>query len=320
MHDSNPRRYVVGAYAASPAHRQWNPELEAAFLGALGGMPRVGALELPWLGRLHPHDDVWLLQNLPSSLGAVMTDIGHTVGRTSEAPAFGLASRDDDARAEAIATLERLRGDVHRLNDHSARRVVEVVELHSAPRARFGSAAALAASLEEASRWDWDGAALVVEHCDAEVPGHEPEKGYLPLEDEIGAVRAAGAPVGIAINWGRSAIELRDGDRVTEHIRLAASEGLLRGLMFSGASGEEGAFGRPWLDAHHPFARSGPHPFGDPVSLLTEQRVADALRAAGAVDWLGVKVGWAGDDGTVSDRVTMIAQALDALDRQAAAA
>lgn len=309
--------YVVGAYAASPAHSQWHPELEQEFFSQLAAMHLVGALELPWLGRLHPHDDAWLLAHFPARLQAVVTDIGNVMATADTA---GLAAPDDDGRKAALAAAARLRGDVHRFNDHAGRQVVSAVELHSAPRAA-GSADALAASLAEVAGWDWDGARLLIEHCDAHVEGQVPEKGFLSLADEASAIGDSGAPVRLSLNWGRSAIELRDGDRVAGQVAEAAATGLLDGIIFSGAADRDGEAGPAWIDAHHAFLRSDRHPLGDPTSLLTEPRVVDALVAArsagddGAPGWLGVKVGWAHPGGTVAERVQLVHDALAAVER-----
>ncbi|MEG9249954.1 DUF4862 family protein [Arthrobacter sp. Soc17.1.1.1] len=309
------RRYVVGAYAASPAHQDWHPELERQYLEAVASLPQVAALELPWIDSLHPHDEGWLLQYLPRGMDVVLTDIPGTAQRCARDPDVGLASLSADGRAHALKVLATLHRDVQKLNDHLGRRAVRVIELHSAPRAARGSAGNFARSLDELSAWNWDGAALVVEHCDAEIPGQQPEKGYLTLADELEAIKQSGSRVGISLNWGRSAIELRDADRVTEHIETAARSGLLRGLMVSGASDQPSTFGPAWIDAHHPFQASPRHPLGEPTSLLTEARLTDALVAAGPLAWTGVKVGCADRSATVRQRVTMIADALDALAR-----
>lgn len=315
MYQPSANGYVVGAYAASPAHQQWHPDLERAYLDQLAGLPLVGALELPWMGGLHPHDEDWLLANLPAALDVVLTDIPNTVRLTSLRSTFGLASAEEDGRRAAVETLARLHRDVQRLNDHAGRQRVRVVELHSAPQAHLAGVDAFADSLALVAGWDWDGAELVVEHCDAAVAGQAPEKGYLRLDEEIAAIEASGADVGIFLNWGRSAIELRDPDRVHEHVLLAAGTGLLRGLMFSGASDRACAFGYPWIDAHHPLARSSSQPLGEPASLLTEERLALALDSAGPLAWAGVKVGCAVKDTPVSGRVAMIGDALEALHR-----
>ena len=311
--------YVVGAYAASPAHGTWHPDLEEEFYSGLAAMPRVNALEIPWLGRLHPHDDQWILTHFPARFTAVVTGIGNVMSTADE---LGLASPDDDARNKALATTKKLLGDVRRFNDEVGRQVVSAVELHSAPRGT-GTADALAAGLAEVATWDWDGAQLLVEHCDAFISGQAPEKGFLRLEDEIAAIRSSEAPVKISMNWGRCAIELRGGEQVAGQVGEAAASGLLDGIIFSGAADREGEAGYAWIDAHHAFRRSPQHPLGDPTSLLTEERVADALRATrsagedNAPQWLGVKVGWAHPAGTVAERLQMVADALDGVERAA---
>lgn len=309
--------YVVGAYAASPAHAQWHPELEEQFFSELSDIPQVGAFELPWLGRIHPHDDEWLYAHFPVRLSAIVTDIGRVMSTVAE---VGLASGDADRRRDALASAASLRDDIRRFNDRAGRRVVTAVELHSAPRA-VGTPDALAASLAEVADWDWDGAQLLLEHCDAFVEGQAPEKGFLSLADEIVAVRDSGAPVRLSLNWGRSAIELRGGERVAEQVGDAASSGLLDGIIFSGAADREGEAGYAWIDAHHAFAQSDAHPFGDPTSLLTQARVAEALTAiagagpGNAPNWLGAKVGWAHPGGTVTERAKMVRDAVEAVER-----
>lgn len=67
--------FVVGAYAASPAHAAWNADAEDEFYRALDDAPEVAALELPWMGALHPHDDAWLHARFPQRMHAVLTDI-----------------------------------------------------------------------------------------------------------------------------------------------------------------------------------------------------------------------------------------------------
>lgn len=313
--------YVVGAYAASPTATTWDPQLEAEYLATLAADPRIAAFEVPWTGSLHSRDEEWFLAHYPARLGAVLTDVALAFLATAKDPDYGLAAQDDEGRARGLADAARMRDDVRRFNDSLGHAAVRAVELHSPPRAARGGASALAQSLAEVASWDWDGADLVVEHCDALVPGHDPEKGFLALAAETGAIRESGAPVGIAVNWGRSAIELRDPGRVPEHITAAREAGLLRGCIFSGASGQNGYFDRPWVDAHNLFRRSPEHPHGDPDSLLTDEHVSAAVRAAGDDVWLGVKLGWpAQRPGRLAERVNMISDALSSLDRAAAAA
>ena len=104
-------------------------------------------------------------------------------------------------------------------------------------------ASALARSLETITGWDWDGAQILLEHVDAKVPGHAPAKGFLSLEDELDVISENSLPMGILINWGRSAIELRDAAHVIDHVAMARQAGVLKGLIFSGASaGRDGVW------------------------------------------------------------------------------
>jgi len=290
----------VGAYASAPSLTGWDAAAERTYLDAVLALPGVRGLELPWPGRLHAHDPGWLLAWLPPQIELVVSDIGHTVTSLAGDAGFGLASRDAAGRARAIADTARLRDDVATL---AARARVVAVELHSAPLASAGDAGALHASLAEVATWDWSGADLVIEHCDTLVEGQHPEKGYLALDDEIAAV--AGTPVGLSMNWGRSAIELRDGDAVAAQIARAYASGLLRGLVLSGASAVENTYGPAWEDNHPPFA---------PVegsSLLTVARGRDALLAAGDLDWLALKTGLRPLDAPVAVKVDAIARQVE---------
>lgn len=316
MHGSNAsaRTYVVSAYPASPAHSNWNPDVEREFFNSLSKDSRIGALELPWLGSLHPHDDAWLIKHLPEDFSAVITDIPFVMSRIGQTVHYGLASNDKDGRKAAINDLRNFNEAVHNFNDARQRQVVSVIEIHTAPR-KTGDVHPLASSLEEIASWNWGGASLAIEHCDAWVEGQQPEKGFLTLNQEIEAIQLSGVDIGLFINWGRSAIELRSADRVAEQITSARESGFLQGLIFSGASDQDGVFGPAWIDAHYPFRKSERHIYGDPLSLLTETQAELAINAAGDIPWLGIKLGWLKSvEGTIEQRTQMISSALDALD------
>ena len=307
-------KYIVGAYPSSPAHKIWDPEIESEFFDLLAKDPRIASLELPWLGQLHPHDTAWLHKNFPINLNAVITSIPFVMGQLSKDSEYGLASQSVDVRRKAIADIRIIFDAINEFHHQAGRQVVTGLEIHSAPREN-GELQALSKSLDEISEWNWDGVQLFIEHCDAFVSGQTPEKGFLSLQQEISAIKTSATNVGIFINWGRSAIELRDATRVVEQIQLAKESGLLRGLIFSGASAKQGLFGYPWIDAHHPFQKSSKHEFGDPDSLLTEELVSSALQAAGELAWLGIKMGWPNDvPGSLKQRYQMISSALDVLD------
>lgn len=307
--------YVVGAYATSPAHQKWDPPLEGEFFEALESESRIGALEVPWLGAIHPHDPQWFMSHFPKRFAAVLTGIPSTMSQLSANPWFGLASPDENSRQASIRHAASMRDGIKALNDAMGLQTVRVVELHSGPR-EYADCASFTRSLQEIAAWDWDSALLVIEHCDAYIPGQAPEKGFLTLTDEIAAIKQSGADIGISLNWGRSAIELRDAERVVEHVLEAKASGLLHGIIFSGASDVDCALGQAWIDAHHPFQRSESHPWGIPESLMTEGRVLGALKPAEGLAWSGVKLGWPPNvQGSVTQRVQMISDALNVLDQ-----
>ena len=240
------------------------------------------------------------------------------MARVGEDAVYGLASRSVDGRRAAVEDVARMRDDSLRLNDAQSRAVVAAVELHTAPRGTAATPGALAESLAEIASWDWDGAQLVIEHCDAWIDGQIPAKGFLSLRDEVDAVEASGTSVGISLNWGRSAIEGRDPATALRHIGLARSRGMLRGLMASGAADRATHFGPPWIDAHLPFASSETVVHGERHSLMTEERFTESVVAAGGLDWVGLKVGVAGS-ATLVQRLTVIEESVDVVSRAIAA-
>lgn len=303
---------LVSAYAASPAFRAWDPHLEGELMAGLCALPDVVGLEVPWLDGIHPHDEEWFLRELPA-IELAVTPLPWVMGR-SATPGYGLASADDAGRRAALDDLQCVRHDVHRVAERSGARVATVM-LHSAPRGG-GSVDALRSSLDELAAWDFAGARLVIEHCDADTGSHPFEKGFLSMDAEIETIRASGAPVGLWMNWGRSLIETRDPAAVTAQIAHAASSGLLSGLALSGAAAVDGPYGAAWADAHLPFAEADPSSW----SLLTGSAAVDALGAAGAVDRLGLKVSRHPDDRTAADVLGTVAANLGAMLRSAASA
>lgn len=304
--------FVVGAYAASPAHRVWDETAELDFYSALENIRDIGALELPWMGSIHPHNPSWLARHLPTRFGAVITDVPHVMGRLAQDSFYGLASSSEEGRSAALADALRMRDDIDAFNNATGRKVVGAVELHSAPQVQGGAADALKRSLAELSSWDWSGAQLVIEHCDAWRDTHAPEKGFLELSEEVAAIENSGTGVGVALNWGRSVIEGRSVTTAVEHARMAREHGLLRGFIASGVSAEETDFGYAWIDAHLPFAPSSITPSGIRSSLMTVANIARVLNEADGVDWLGVKVGSL-THATMAQRVAVVQEAVAAL-------
>ena len=308
--------YVVGAYALSSAHQNWDPQSEAELFELLAVDKRIVALELPWIGGLHPHDKDWLLENYPSHWGAVITDIPFAMQRLSQDQTYGLASSDDAGRSIALADVAKLLLETKIMNDALGRKAANVVELHASAAHPFLCKESLKGSLDEIATWDWGETSLVLEHCDAWIASQKPEKGFLGLLEELEVLTEVSANIGVSLNWGRSVIELRDPDRFNDHVEMARDSGLLRGVIFSGTSDRNTEFGPAWIDAHHHVQESTAAPLSDVHSLLTEGRIPSALANAGPLDWSGIKVGWPSSiPGTNSDRVEMVSRSLDVLDR-----
>ncbi len=270
----------------------------AAIRRSLVDHPAVAGLELPWLGldetvaladRVLDDAPHWRVQ---------LTSIPFTMRRQASG-GWGLAGSDERMRGAAVDEAVRMAAAVRSIERRRGRGSVAALTLHSAPR--NGSAEALHASLQYLLAEDLGSTELLIEHVDAPRPGREPAKGFLPLAEEIAV--AADLGIGIAVNWGRSAIELRDPDAVVQHVEAARDAGVLRSLAFSGVLDRSSAYGEAWADAHVP-----PHP-AVRGSLLTPERIRSAVDVAGEV-MLGAKFGYRGGD---AGAIAMLGAALDAI-------
>ncbi|MFI5349802.1 MAG: DUF4862 family protein [Elusimicrobiota bacterium] len=301
----------VSAYAAAPPASPWDRVAEGALFDGLAGMDLAG-LELPFYGRLHAHDDAWLVAQLRPGWRYILTLLPGTMNRLKDDPRFGLASDDAGGRRRALDFAETARLAVERLNGHFSAKVVAAVTLHSAPRPTGNGAGSspenFSDSLSELRARDWDSAELLVEHCDAAVPEHAPDKGFLRLEDECAALKLSSgpAPARILINWGRSAIEARSAEGPREHIRRARESGRLAGLFFSGATPTHPDYGA-WKDSHAPFSASCP------ASILTPAEAKTAVKEAGQLSYLGLKIQPLPATLGVPERLTMIRAGLNVL-------
>ncbi|QIL88536.1 DUF4862 family protein [Microbulbifer sp. SH-1] len=313
--------FYVGAYATAPVTSSWDPEVQTAYFNGLKAIPGIRGLEHPFTGALHGHDDAWFLTNIDPHWDFVFTGIPGVMGRLGEDAGFGIASSAEAGRQAALAFYQEARQAIRKLNGHLGRQAVQAMMIHTAPRPAEGvrpDAAALVASLQEMVSWDWDGAALVIEHCDTRIEGQVPSKGFLTIETEIEAVlevnRNTGGNLGLCINWGRSALETRSVDGPVQHIEAARTAGLLRGLMFSGVSGAEGPYGA-WADTHMPPA--GATGTFEPSSLLNEAEFRRCVEAADpqALDYMGIKIGVRPESLTTEQRLAYIESALGMLQR-----
>ena len=317
-------KYILGAYAASPNQSSWDAALETAFYAALKTLPNLKGLEHPFLGCLHPHDDNWFLANIDPQWDYVFTCIPGIMTALSHNPQFGLASEDESGRQEALAFMQQACAAIGKLNAHLGRQAVSAIQIQTAP-ARHNAASsvtALKASLHTMLQWDWQGARIMIEHCDAYVPGHTPSKGFLALNDELDVLTALNATLpqskllGMVINWGRSVFETRHVDGALEHIQLAQQAGLLSGLMFSGVSDQDSEYGA-WRDSHQPAKKSALVQHGEPGSWMSEQAMHQCLAACNAAELLvlGAKIGIRPHSADIRSRMDYIRDTLAILDR-----
>ncbi|GAB2504853.1 DUF4862 family protein [Microbulbifer agarilyticus] len=314
-------KYILGAYATAPVTDSWQPEVQEQYLNRIKQLDNVRGLEHPFTGSLHGHDDDWFLRNIDPQWNYVFTGVPGVMGSLAKNPAFGIASDDEDGRAAGIEFYRKMHAAVLKLNGHLGRKAVDYVQLHTSPnRTKSNSSTdSLKRSLQEIVSWDWDGAGLVIEHCDAFVDGSEPEKGFLTLQEEIATIQAvnaaSGSKLGISINWGRSALETRSVEGPLEHLRLAREAGLLRGLMFSGISDLETPYG-VWRDTHMPPAEIFAEGYFAEGSLLTREQMALTLETAGwqDLDFVGAKLGVRPRDLDVDSRVAYNRDCLNAID------
>lgn len=261
---------ALGAYALAPAID--DASAVSAFYDGLRAL-EIDVIEHPLMAAGHPSlepaghpslEPAWQRRHL-HDWSLIVTAIPRTMVRLGEAPGYGLVSSDEDGRLAALRDLAEVRDLALRLADEAGRPRVLAVEVHSAPapthasaRGVVGSAGAFARSLAEIATWDLAGAEIVIEHNDALVAEQEPAKGFFALADEIAVARAVGGTpaaggrptIGLSVNWGRSAIEGRSTSTPLAHTRAAADAGVLRGIIFSGATDQESAWGAPWDDGH----------------------------------------------------------------------
>lgn len=297
---------VVGAYAALP------PEASAGdqdrFVARVLALDGVDGFELPLMID-ESNDRRWLTWT-PPGRPSVVTLIPAFAIRTRRDPQFGLASDREDGRAAAVALVRRLHETVRRWRDHG--RELPVVALPSAPRVDVPDAAerAFEASLREIRDWEWGSTRLVVEHCDARRTGWPPEKGYLALAREARALeRTDGSRTacGLAVNWGRSAIEHRHVHGAVRDVAQAGDR--LRGFILSGVSDRDTSYGPAWADAHTPVASDGAGP-----SLLTASLASEALaRVPPGLWYLAVKTAAKPDSLTTDERVALVTPAVELL-------
>jgi len=284
---------IIAGYTAAPAEKN----AAALYYQQLATVKRAGGLELSWKEQQTAVEIADLLKIVPDHWVFTLNAIPATAQAWAKDPRFGLASPDDTGRRAAVELVRRIATAVKTINQTAGRTVVLAVEVQSAPgfgnRDYVAHADALARSLRDISAFDWQGAEVLLEHCDAFVVGQTPAKGFLTLGEEIATLKGlTDSAIGLSLNWGRSLLELRDPARVNDHVIAARNSGLLRGFTLSGASGEENAVGKAWADSHLAFQDLPDAAYAEPHSLMTLDHARQSLREVGELLFLAVKTNW----------------------------
>lgn len=282
-------KILVGSYGTPTRPLQSAVEFDSLTTDVIA-LDGVDGLEIPYMGSGSRWQTLPYLQGRPGS--HALTMIPAMMSGLEQQPALGLASTDEESRQAALAIVREGRRFTDEVNAATGG-AIDTVQLHSSPGGRSSSVEAFARSFDEIDSWGWDGVAFAIEHCDAYSAAHVPAKGFLPLDDELRVAAEHGA--GIVINWGRSVIETRSAEGAAEHIAAARAAGLLTGVIFSGCTAVESAYGVPWGDRHVPIRGWSDGALGRAAeaSLLTAEELDRCVKnALGApeLQYLGVKV------------------------------
>ena len=291
----------LGAYALFGG---LDAQQEAAGYAALREWDLAG-LELP-LVNLVPG---WLKQHADPVWDLVVTCIPAVMGALALNPTYGLASPDEAGREAALADVRHALERATAVDEMAGRRRVTAVQIHSAP-SLLAAAEPFARSLDEIARWGID-VPIILEHCDAPRAGGAHAKGFLTLAQELAVL--AGREVKLGVNWGRSAIEGESAATALEHVVAAAAAGKLAGVIFSGATNQDTAWGPAWGDMHIPPRGRASALAGSAASLLDAEAIdaATVLIPEGA--YRGVKVTVRPLEASVDERLAVARAGLDLL-------
>jgi len=315
-------KYIIGAYATAPSTVKWDKELETQFYQKLKAIDNIAGLEHPFTGQLHAYDDDWFIEAIDKDWQFIFTSIPGVMGNLANNPHFGIASSNEEGRQAALAFYQKAQQAILKLNNHLGRNAVSFIKIHTAPRITTdnrSSITALQTSLKTLQSWDWFGAKLLIEHCDAHIAGQPAEKGFMTLADEISAIKQVNnllkSDIGISINWGRSAIETRSASGPLQHIKQAYLSGLLKGIIFSGASGVEGPYGQ-WKDSHMPPAPAFKVEKYAENSALTAEQIANSFSQCQgkALDFVGGKISLSPNNASVDERISYIQSLMTIID------
>ena len=292
-------KFIVGAYVTAPSLGIEDKIKEREFYRELSdSIPEIKGLEIPFWGEdIHLFGYEFLLALMQPDWDNVLSCIPGTMSALANMPTFGLASVDEVGRTAAIEMHKRANQMLHKINDYFGKKSIFSVQLATAPSIPVNGVSssmdAFLSSMDELLSWDWAGAKIVIEHCDAAI-GEQPfVKGFLTIEEEIEVLQQLSNQqnVGMLINWGRSAIEGRSSTKPLDHLQLVSENNLLSGLIFSGVSANDPLYGS-WADNHMPFSKSYNVKHYEKNSLLSQEVITRTLEILDftKLDYLGIKL------------------------------
>ncbi len=292
-------KYIVGAYASAPSLSVDDEILELKFYNDLfKSIPEIKGLEIPFFGEnVHRFGTDFLLNLISPLWDNVLTCIPGTMLALEKNQNFGLSSDNEEGRKKAVEMHKKANLLLHETNQRHGRKSFLAVQIATAPSMFISGVSSslnsFMKSMEELLSWDWGGAKIVIEHCDAFIVGQPNRKGFFTLEKEIDAFKSLSIDndVGVMINWARSAIEGRSPDKPIEHLKSLSENNLLSGLIFSGVSSNDHQYGA-WEDYHMPFAQSYDVEFFEENSLLSLSNIKKTLNIVDIekLDYLGIKL------------------------------
>ena len=196
----------------------------------------------------------------------MLTCLPGTMNTLATMPTYGLASKDEAGRRQAIEFVGRARTAALALqsearSERAWRRSRFTRLLVKVPRARRvrsnfspNRCVKSAAGTGRASRFGLSTATPT-----ARVRLRR--RVFFRSKNELKAIEKSATkekgttPCRIAINWGRSVIEARDPEAALSHLEAAQKAALLGALVFSGCTPNDPLYGK-WEDSHAPFGET----------------------------------------------------------------
>jgi hypothetical protein len=275
--------YYISPYTASPTfHSNWDAVKESGYFQALSEEISIIGIEQPFLEKSDKYPIKWMQQNVPEHWDILLTSLFSTMQELYKNTAFGIASLDETARKQAVKLVAGMHAYTQQLNDRFGRLLVKAIHLHTAPSnkssATNSSLDQLLFSMDEISQWDWQGAQINIEHCDAPANNRQADKGFLSLADEISALQQF-PHWGMLLNWGRSAIETRSPAGPLDHIKKTIDANQLRGFIFSGCTANSMSEYGQWKDSHIPPQKIVDSHVLSSESLLGQKEITETFKA-----------------------------------------